>query len=158
MLPGRALFCWYAQEDLPLRAALDPHLVQLRREGFVETIDEDLHWADVVLVLVSKAFLASAESCGEAMDRLLARHHAGFARVIAVLVQDVDCGGTRFEDLPLFPLDAHARPAPVSAWDDRDQALASVARGIRAAFLGPLVRADRRLPTAGLRAERRWRP
>jgi len=137
MLQGRALSCWYAPEDMALRDALETHLDELRRAGVLHAIDDDYRWADVVVLLVSAAFLACEASGGDEMARILAGHEGGWVRVIPVLVNDVDCSDAPFAHLPLLPVDARCWTAPVTAWNDRDQALASVARAIRAAFDSP---------------------
>ena len=73
------VFVSYSHADDELRSQLEEHLAQLHREGHVEAwtdrrippgdawgtaIDEALETADVVLLLVSSAFLAS-EYCND---------------------------------------------------------------------------------------------
>ena len=73
--PLKLFFC-YAHENADIRQALDRHLDILEREGLVITwydgaivpgsqwsdaIDENLRGADIIVLLVSKAFLEFAD-------------------------------------------------------------------------------------------------
>ncbi len=57
------------------------------------------------------------------------RHAAREARVIAVILREVDWKGAPFGRLQALPKDA----LPVTNWENRDRAFADVARGIRKA-------------------------
>jgi hypothetical protein len=58
----------------------------------------------------------------------MARHAAGEARVIPVILRPVDWHSAPFGTLQALPKDGH----PVTSWSNRDEALLDVARGIRA--------------------------
>ena len=59
------------------------------------------------------------------------RHAAGEARVIPIILRDVD-----WKSSPLAKLQALPRGGrPVTSWPNEDEAFANVARGIRSAVL-----------------------
>ena len=83
----------------------------------------------VILLLVSADFLASDYCWDVEMQRALARHDAGDARVIPVMLRPVDWEGAPFAKLQGLPKDMR----PVTRWPDRDEAFTDVAKGIRRA-------------------------
>ena len=139
------LFYSYAHADEPLRKRLETHLSALRKQGVItewhdrkivagtdwkHSIDTHLTTATVILLLISPDFLASDYCYGVEMQRALARHAAGEARVIPVLLRPVDWQGTPFAHLHCAPTDAR----PVTTWSNRDEAFREVATSIRAAI------------------------
>src|SRR5262245_30697510 len=91
-----SLFFLYAKEDEELRAALDKHLAQLKRDGLVSSwsdrmvtpgaawrseVERRFNEADIILVLISADFVAS-ELYDEEWQRAYERHRSGKARVI----------------------------------------------------------------------------
>src|SRR5437763_723144 len=91
------IFYCYAMEDQSLINGLNRHLAALRRSGQIETwhdhdiqagaewrheIDEHLHAADIILLLVSPHFLDSDYCYGREMQRALERHKIREAYVI----------------------------------------------------------------------------
>jgi hypothetical protein len=91
-----SLFFSYSHKDEALRDRLEVHLAVLKREGAISTwhdrritagdalgqrIDEHLECADIILLLVSPDFLASDYCHDVEMQRALARHVEGSARV-----------------------------------------------------------------------------
>ncbi|MGI0492257.1 AAA-like domain-containing protein [Alkalinema pantanalense CENA528] len=77
------------------------------------------------------------------MQRAIARHEAGEARVIPIILKPVDWAGAPFGKLQAFPTNAK----PVTTWSNRDQAWTNIAQGIRhaAVEMAEILR-DRRLP------------
>jgi hypothetical protein len=63
------------------------------------------------------------------MKRALARHSAGEARVIPVLLRAVDWRGAPFSHLQAVPTGG----LPVTSWENQDEAFADIARAIREA-------------------------
>jgi TIR domain-containing protein len=138
------LFYSYSHKDEAMRDALETHLALLRREGIIASwhdrriiagqewkgqIDRHLDEADIILLLISADFLAS-EYCYEVeMQRALARHQAGEACVIPVIIRSVDWSSAPFATLQALPKDAK----PITRWDDPDEAWTDVARGLRRA-------------------------
>lgn len=140
-----SLFYSYAHEDEPFRTKLEKHLAVLRRTGVIapwhdrritagraweREIDTHLEEAQVILLLVSADFLASDYCWGVEMKRALAKHDAGLARVIPVMIRPVDFfSGVPFARLQALPRDAK----PITEWPNEDAAWVDVAKGIRLA-------------------------
>ena len=135
------LFYSYSHKDERLRNELETHLKLLQREGVIATwhdrkieagddwkqkIDENLERADLILLLVSADFIASDYCYEKEMTRALERHDAGEARVIPVILRDVDWTKAPFAKLQALPKDGRA----VMTWPDKDSAWRNVAEGI----------------------------
>lgn len=135
------LFYSYAHRDERLRKRLETHLSALRQQGVItewhdrkivagtdwkQSIDTHLMTATVILLLISPDFLASDYCYGVEMQRALARHTAGEASVIPVILRPVDWQGTPFAHLQCAPTDAK----PVTKWANRDEAFRDVATSI----------------------------
>jgi hypothetical protein len=101
--------------------ALETHLALLRHEGVIASwhdrkivagqewkgqIDRHLDEADIILLLVSADFLASDYCYEIEMQRALARHQAGEACVIPVIIRAVDWNSAPFANLQALPKDA----------------------------------------------------
>jgi hypothetical protein len=127
------LFYSYAREDEALRDQLEDHLVILKRQGFIhawhdrnisagslweQEINAHLKSADIILLLISRFFLASDYCYSVEMEEALRRHDAGEARVIPVILRTCDWHSARFSKLQALPKDAR----PVTNWRDRDAA------------------------------------
>jgi len=140
------LFYCYSHEDSGLRKKLEEHLSLLKREGLIaewydgkigpgkdidEAIDENLARSDIVLLLISAAFLHSDYCWDEEMSRAVERHKQGLARVIPIIVRPVEDGWqtTIFGGLKALPKDGK----PVTRWSNRDSAWADIVNGIRKA-------------------------
>ena len=138
-----SIFCSYAHEDERLRKKLEAHLALLQQKGLITTwydhkiragvewaneISSHLNKAQVILLLVSPSFLASDYCYGTEMMQALARHDAGVARVIPVILRPVYWQGAPFSKLEALPTDA--RPITGRSWHNLDEAFANVAQGI----------------------------
>lgn len=138
---GVRLFYAYSHKDQQLRDELETHLKLLQRQGLIETwhdrridvvdewsrrIDDNLERADIILLLVSPDFIASDYSYNIEMQRALERHNNGEARVIPVIVRDVNWRRTPLAKLQALPKSGK----PVPLWDSRDSAWRNVTEGI----------------------------
>src|SRR5215468_6948295 len=136
------LFYCYAHEDQALRDALDSHLIGLKRQRLIEIwydgkisagtewekeIDKHLSSADIVLLLVSVAFLASDYCYGKEMEQALQRHEKGEARVIPIILRPVDWEDAPFSKLQVLPTEAR----PVTKWGDPHDAYTEIAKSLR---------------------------
>ncbi|WP_437309186.1 protein kinase domain-containing protein [Sorangium sp. So ce388] len=153
------VFISYAPADRSHLEALEAHLAALKRQGLVstwhrgrigagaardESIAAELSAAEVVLLLVSEAFLAS-DSCYEReLGAALERHRRGAARVVPVVVRACDWEGTALAELQALPRDGGA----VTSWANPDEAWRDVVRGIRAAAEEAAARARPEAPLA----------
>jgi internalin A len=95
-------------------------------EDWKEKIDENLERADIILLLVSADFIASEYCYEKELGRALERHTAGEARVIPVILRDVDWKKARFAHLGVLPKDGRA----VMTWPNKDSAWRNVGEGI----------------------------
>lgn len=138
------VFYSYSHKDEELLVELREHLSSLRKQGVITDwhdrniragsewggeINERLERASIILLLVSASFINSHYCYGVEVRRALERHAAGEARVIPVLLRDVDWEGTPFGHLQALPSNGVA----VNSWDDRDEAFADIAAGLRQA-------------------------
>lgn len=136
------VFFSYSHRDEKMRSRLEAHLSSLKRERLISEwhdrkikpgtewkgqIDAHLDSSRIVLLLISADFLASDYCYDVEMDRALARHDAGEARVIPIILRPCDWPWSRFGKLQALPRDGK----PVSDWPTHDQAFNEVARGIR---------------------------
>src|SRR6266702_4394560 len=139
------LFYSYAHEDELLRNQLEKHLSLLRRQGLISEwydrqilagdewahdIDEHLETAWIILLLISPDFLASDYCYDIEMRRALERHSRGEARVIPIILRPCDWRSSPFAHLQCLPRDGR----PITQWKNQDEALVTVAKGLRAAI------------------------
>ncbi|UQA61779.1 NACHT domain-containing protein [Polyangium aurulentum] len=139
------IFVSYAQqenEDGGMVEELDRHLKPLVRLGTIELayawrllpgteivpeIERQIDLADVVLLLVSAKYLESDDCFGQ-MTRAVARHKAGAARVMPILV-----GPCCWEDQPFAAIEILPQnKRPIRRWADPDEGWDMVARELRA--------------------------
>lgn len=139
------VFISSAHKDRKLRDELAEHLSNLRNQRVITDwfdgdIVEGTEWelqihthlrtAQVILLLISSSFLASKFCYSTELTEAIARHDAGQARVIPIILRPTDWTGTPFAKLQVLP----AYGKPVSQWRSHDEAFADVVRGIRRAI------------------------
>jgi internalin A len=90
--------------------------------------------ADLILLLISPDFMDSDYCWDIELKRALERHEAGSARVIPIIVRDVNWRSAPFAKLQALPKDGRA----VTTWGSdryaRDTAWKNVAEGIEQAL------------------------
>ena len=136
------VFCSYSHRDEEHLNDLRDSLSGLEREGLIEwwhdrkivpgwewneAIDKHLRTADVVLLLVSRAFMASDYVYEKEIGVAVERHERGEARVIPIIVRPADWEWASFGKLQALPTDAK----PITRWSDPDDAWLDVVRGVR---------------------------
>jgi len=139
-----SVFFSYSHADEALRDQLEKQLSLLKRQGIIETwhdrrigagqdfareIDDHIETDDIILLLISADFLDSDYCYEKEMMRAMARHDAGEAIVIPVILRACDWHGAPFGKLNASPPDGK----PVTQFADRDQALLEVAKAVRSA-------------------------
>lgn len=139
------VFFSYSHKDEALRDQLETHLAMLKNQGLIQawhdrgipagseldsSIKDSLETADIILLLVSSDFLASAYCYSREMARAMERHEEGTARVIPVILRDCDWHAAPFGKLLAVPTDGRA----ITLWPNIDQAFTDVARQIRKAL------------------------
>ena len=132
----------YSHRDEGLRNELETHLALLERQGVIAPwsdrkivagedwagrIDEHFKDADIILLLISADFLRSNYCYEIEMEDALERHRAGTARVVPIILRDVDWHSAPFGKLQALPRDGR----PITLWTNRDEAWAVIAREIR---------------------------
>jgi TIR domain len=132
----------YAHEDEKLRDELEKGLSVLKRQNRIvcwhdrqisggnpweQAISTHLYTANIILLLVSRAFIASDYSNRVEVQQALERHAKGEVRVIPVILRSCDWHDEPFAKLQALPRDAR----PVTDWPNLDNALYDVAKGIK---------------------------
>ncbi|MEH1844105.1 MAG: TIR domain-containing protein [Nostoc sp.] len=135
------VFFSYAHEDEKLRDELAKHLRLLERQKVIKAwydrdisagdewkseIEKQLNSAQIILLLVSSDFLASDFCWSVELERAMQRHEAREARVIPIILREVDWHKAPFGKLQALPKNAE----PVTNWANCDQAFTDIARGI----------------------------
>jgi nucleoside phosphorylase len=149
------IFYVYAQEDRPLRDKLEQHLSILQQEKIITSwsdrcilpgktwaneISTRLEQADIILLLVSAAFLSSKYCYSVEMTRALEKEKNGSAHVIPVILRHIDWQGAPFSHLQALP--TLARPVVGGGWRSQDEAFTDIAKGIRKVVEKLLSRSD----------------
>lgn len=124
VVPGEPVpvFISSVQEDDALREALQKHMSMLRRnkkavfthsqerlggEDRAQWIAERVKEARVVLLLISKDYIASDECYEEELLRAIERHERGEARVIPIWLRKYHVSEEPFAKLQALPRDGH---------------------------------------------------
>ena len=140
---GIDIFCCYAHEDEELLHKLKTHLKPLQRQGLINIwadtdigagiaweneIKKHLDTAHIILLLVSADFMNSDYCYSTEMKRALERDKRNEARVIPIILRPVD-----WQDVlgKLQALPTDGTPVVDRRWHTSDEALYSVAQGIR---------------------------
>jgi formylglycine-generating enzyme required for sulfatase activity len=140
------VFFSYSREDKPLRDKLDVHLSSLKRQGVIsawhdrqiiagseweEEIDRHMHTADVILLLISPDFVNSEYCYDIELPVAMARHEAGEACVVPILLRPV----LGWKNLPFAKLQVYpSEGRPITKWRNEDDAFVDVGEGILAAI------------------------
>jgi hypothetical protein len=134
-------FC-YARKDEQLLNNLKAHFQPMLREGLValwhdrnisaganwkQETDEHLNTAQIILLLVSRDFVASDYCYSIEMNRALERHERREARAIPIILRPTDWQQTLLGRLQALPKDGK----PVTSWRDRDEAYVDITKGLR---------------------------
>ncbi|MEO0349807.1 MAG: SUMF1/EgtB/PvdO family nonheme iron enzyme [Cyanobacteria bacterium P01_A01_bin.15] len=141
------VFISYSHKDEDLKDELYVHLAPLIRQGQIKpwqdrAIEAGAEWeqeikaqlesAEIILLLITPRFLASDYCFDKEMQRAMARHDAGTARVIPVIMKSCYWQGSVFSKLQALPKDGK----PVTRWDDWDEALLDVVQGMLRVIAG----------------------
>lgn len=142
--PLRLFYC-FAPEDAKHCRFLDKHLKTLGGESLLQSCwfrdvtagdgwhgaaHAELEHADLILFLVSEAFLGTGYFDGKEAERARERHELGKARVIPIGVGHADCGRRWITRLGDYPSDGR----PVTEWPSMAAAWKDIAAGIRSAI------------------------
>ncbi|MFE4106674.1 GUN4 domain-containing protein [Almyronema epifaneia] len=143
-----SLFISYSRKDEAYMQELISHLEPLHRSGLISSWhdgrilpgDEDewepqikanLEQAQVILLLISKDFLNSDYCYEVELTNAIARHKAGTACVIPVILRSCLWNHVFIGNLPLSELQALPKDAkPVNQWRDSDEAFTNIAGSV----------------------------
>ena len=136
------VFYSYAHEDEAIRDRIDEHLKLLARQNLVvgwhdrrllpgtewnAVIGEMLTSADIVLLLVSRAFMASKYINQVEIPEAMRAHQSGKVRVVPILIERVpNWTKASFAKLQILP----SRARPIMDWDDPVDAYHDIATGV----------------------------
>jgi hypothetical protein len=136
------IFLSAAQKDDELREELQKHMVTLRRQKkavFAHSQDapvggeramwihEQVDKARIVLLLISKDYVASDEYYEDELMRAVERHDRGEARVIPILLRKFSFSGEPFAKLQALPRTGK----PIENYPGgRDEAMTDIAREV----------------------------
>ncbi len=141
--PPLRVFCGYAHQDEALFQSLHTVLSILKKQEAISIwhygdllpgaqwewkIEQELNTADIILLLISPAFIASDYCYSKEMQWALTRHFTGEARVIPIILKPTP----DWQTTPLGALQAlptHAKP--ITTWRNRDEAHVDVVTGLR---------------------------
>lgn len=139
-MPVKIFFC-YAHEDELLSNKLKTHLRPLQWEGLIDVwydrdisagaewereISRHLHLAQIILIVVSPAFMGSDYCYSQEMQRAMERHERGEAKVIPIIFRPVHWQISPLGSLQALPTDGK----PVTKWRRRDDAYWDIVDGI----------------------------
>jgi ABC-type glycerol-3-phosphate transport system substrate-binding protein len=135
-------FISYAHEDEDHHRRLAEHLGKLRTDGLIDSWDDReilagerwdakikkrLKQAQIIVLMVSRQFLASPYVRDVEIPLAMERQDNGDAHIVCVILDDCDWK-TYFSSYQVLPPSA----TPVDQWPDRDSAYAVIASGIGA--------------------------
>src|SRR5215208_7122367 len=139
------VFCSYSRRDEEHLNDLRDWLRGLERQRLIEwwhdreivpgweweeDIDKHLRTADVILLLISPAFMASDYVYEQELNKAIERHERGEVLLIPIIIRHTDLEDAPFKHIQSLPKDLK----PVAAWSDRDEAWLNIVRGIRRAI------------------------
>jgi hypothetical protein len=128
-----SVYLSYAREDEALKQEFEDYL-SIMQQGQVisewierqiqqgtdwsHVIDPRLRGADLVLVFLSPRLLSSGYCSGAEAREMFERHARGEARVIPIILRNVNLAGSPFASVQSLPRNS----VPVSSWPMRDDA------------------------------------
>lgn len=136
------VFYSYSHKDAKMRDELGTYLAPLvRQKKIVEWFDrkiepganwdteikEELNSANLILLLVSKDFLASEYCFGVEVDKALSRLKRGDVKVVPILLKPCLWEESLFSELQIIPRGAKA----INSWSSHEKAYVEVANEIR---------------------------
>ena len=136
------LFYSYTHKDEPYRQELEAHLSVLVRKKVIHEwhdrkilpgqewegeIDNNIHSADIILLLISADFINSDYCISKEVSIAIDRHNSGASAVIPIVLRPCLWLETSLSKLQALPKDAK----PISTWNNFDEAWLNVSQGIK---------------------------
>jgi hypothetical protein len=138
------VYICYAHKDEALMKELEGQLGALELQGLIkiwhdrkvvagvewkQEVARHLRSADIILFLISSAFMASEYTQNVEVKLAIERQNAGTAHVIPIILRSVYYGGTSFAELKVLPTNRKA----LTSWTNPDEAYFNITEGIREA-------------------------
>ncbi|QHG17654.1 TIR domain-containing protein [Nostoc sp. ATCC 53789] len=136
------IFISFSNKDDDMLYELTAHLQILQRQGEIDVwtdrmilpgadwaneIDQNFNISDIILVLISSAYLSSNWTIIE-LEKALVRHNSGQVRIIPIILSPTNLP----PESPLYKMQSLPRDGkPVSSWVDRNEAWIDVMRGLQ---------------------------
>jgi len=142
----KKVFYSYSHKDENLKEKLDEQLTVLKRDGFISTwndrmirpgqewdgvINENINSAEIIMLLISPAFMASQYCQDVEVHRAIERHDDGSARVIPIILKPIVWSDTPFAKLEALP----SKGKPITSWNEIDEAFKDVVERIRVTII-----------------------
>lgn len=142
---SRPVFIACSDEDLALREQLEAHLSLLKREGLIDVwhngrvhpgepweavVRRQLEDAWIILLLITKDFLASDFCYTVEFNVALKRHQTGAAKLMPIMARPCDAHIESLIPAPMLPPGGK----PIVSWSDPDAAWAAIVAELRAAL------------------------
>ena len=139
------VFFSYCHKDAELRQELETHLSLLKRRGKItawhdreivpgddlhHSISQNLQSADLILFLVSPAFIASDYCFDVEVKAAMRMHETRQARVLPIILRPCDWHEAPFGHLLASPKDGK----PIVSWPNMDEAMVDVVAAIKRAL------------------------
>lgn len=139
----KKVFFSYSRRDIRQRNKLNKHLSLIQRQEMIDAwydqmirpgerwedeIMDQLHSADIVLLLISSEFLAS-DYCYKEMNIALEREKKGQAQVIPIVLRHCNWEDSPFSHLNVLPVGGF--PVTDSKWKNQDEAYSNVVKEIK---------------------------
>jgi hypothetical protein len=136
------IYISYSHSDKRLMEELERHLKALEQQFIIKIwhdgmllagqewqleINKHLNSSQIILMLVSRDYLASEFTMDVELRRALERHERGEARVIPIILADSDWLKTPLGKLLALP----SFGKPVNNWEDREEAFEDIVKGIK---------------------------
>lgn len=141
----KKVFLSYAHEDEKYKLELDKHLAVQKRNEVIDTwndrklvagseideeIKEELNSADIIILILSADFFASAYCYDKEMKRAIERHRCGEARIIPVIARKCDWLDSPLGKITALPIDGKS----IASFADKDDAYMQIVLGIKEAI------------------------
>lgn len=141
----RKVFLSYAHEDEKYKLDLDKHLSVQKHNEAIDTwndrklvagneldkeIKKELESADIIILILSADFFASAYCYYTEMGKAIERHKRGEATIIPVIARTCDWLESPLGQIVALPTDGK----PIASFEDRDEAYMQVVSGIKDAI------------------------
>lgn len=139
---NRRIFISYSHRDVEMLGELKKYLVQLERESVIKIWDDtmiplgsewgadislNLNVSDIIVLLISPNYFASAYLYDIELSRALERYSAGEVKILPVMLEKTELSNSRIAQFVQLP----RGEKPVKNWDERNDAWIDVVRGIR---------------------------